>query len=80
MAATDENGSSFKHYRIPMLATPTHDHQLFSAFPKAEGTRKKSRKVRSMERDTPLVEYLSSRPESQRQARVAKGTPLSFQV
>ena len=84
MAATDENGNNFRHYKIPMLATPTPDRQLFSAFPAGQTCRKKRygdpRKSGNMEMNTPLLEYLCSRPESQRQSRAVKETSLSFQV
>ena len=86
MATTDaENSqSNFSHYKIPMLAAPTPNRQLFSAFPAGLTCRKKGydgrRKIGNMERDTPLLEYLCSRPESQRQSRAVKETSLSFQV
>lgn len=64
-----------------MLATPTHDHEGLSAFPATQTNRKKgTRKNRTMERDTPLVEYLCSRPESQRQNRIARDASLTIQV
>lgn len=84
MAATDGGNSSFRQYKIPMLATPTHDQQTFSAFPAVKSYKKKAtdnqRKRRYIGRDTPLVEYLCSRPESQRQNRVVKDVSSLIQV
>ena len=81
MAAMDASSTSFREYTIPMIATPI---KQVTSFPAGQSKRKKrgssDRRDLREGKDTPLLAYVHSRPESQRQAMVAKDISPSMQV
>ena len=81
MAAMDASSTSFREYTIPMIATSI---KQVTSFPAGQSKRKKrgssDRRDLREGKDTPLLAYVHSRPESQRQAMVAKDISPSMQV
>jgi len=77
----DTSSTCFREYAIPMIATPI---KQVTSFPVGQFKRKKrgisDRQTLREGKDTPLLAYVHSRPESQRQAKVVKDISSSMQV